>query len=70
MATAGVIVLLLGLAKPLPECPECGQRVARIRWPDSGTQAIRGGWTCKRCGCRMDRRGRPTGGEPEPRPEG
>ncbi|RYB90553.1 hypothetical protein EUA93_20675 [Nocardioides oleivorans] len=63
MATAGVVVLLLGVAKPVPDCPECGERVARIRWPDSGAQAMKGGWTCRACGCRMDRHGKRVGGE-------
>ncbi len=54
----GLTVLGLAMLLPLPNCPECGEKVPRFRRPTGGSQAMRGGWTCTNCGCRMDRTGR------------
>jgi hypothetical protein len=39
-------------------CPSCGSPVSRIRKPSSGEEALWGGYTCQKCGCRMDKWGR------------
>jgi hypothetical protein len=39
-------------------CPSCGTPVAQIRKPASGQEALWGGYTCQKCGCRMDKWGR------------
>ena len=38
-------------------CPGCGARQRGVRWPSSWRQAMWGGWTCKNCGCEMDKYG-------------
>lgn len=40
-------------------CPNCGSGMPRVRAPASGTEALWGGHTCAKCGCRMDKWGRP-----------
>jgi hypothetical protein len=54
----GLTVLLIGLLMPLPKCPECGEQMPRFRKPANRRQTLWGGWTCPKCGCEMDRRGR------------
>jgi hypothetical protein len=39
-------------------CPRCGATPGPLRMPNSGTQALWGGRTCKGCGCHMDKWGR------------
>jgi hypothetical protein len=39
-------------------CPNCGTEMPRVRAPTSGTEAMWGGLTCPKCGCRMDKWGR------------
>lgn len=39
-------------------CPACGTGQPRIRVPTSKRQALWGGWTCRSCGCEMDKWGR------------
>jgi hypothetical protein len=57
-AMGGVIAMLMnGTTRP-HNCPDCGETQPRIRWPASARQALRGGWTCRRCGCEMDRVGK------------
>lgn len=41
------------------ECPKCGAPVPVFRLPTSLRQVLWGGWTCRRCGCEVDRKGRP-----------
>lgn len=38
-------------------CPRCHSRVPTFRLPTSFRQAMWGGWTCKACGCEMDKWG-------------
>ena len=39
-------------------CPQCQTPQSRsFRWPTSWRQAMWGGWTCKKCGCEMDKYG-------------
>ena len=39
-------------------CPRCGLRMSRWRRPDNERQALWGGWTCRKCGCEMDKYGK------------
>ncbi|MDF2455404.1 MAG: hypothetical protein K0R51_1397 [Cytophagaceae bacterium] len=40
-----------------PKCPKCGIQQPLFRVPQDWRQLLFGGWTCKKCGCRMDRKG-------------
>jgi len=58
-AIAGAVaVVVIALVQPRRACPACGAKVPRFRAPASARQAMLGGWTCPRCGCRIDRKGR------------
>jgi hypothetical protein len=39
-------------------CPHCGTRLPFIRKPASKEEAMWGGWTCPKCGARLDKYGR------------
>jgi hypothetical protein len=39
-------------------CPDCGTGMKRLRLPNSGMQAMWGGYTCPHCECEMDKWGR------------
>jgi hypothetical protein len=54
----GLAVLVLALLMPRRKCPDCGELLPRFRTPSSSRQALWGGYTCARCGCEVDRRGR------------
>jgi hypothetical protein len=54
----GLSVAVLGLLLPARKCPECGNPLPRIRKPANARQAKWGGWTCSKCGCEVDRRGK------------
>ena len=54
----GLLVVLIALLQPAKQCPRCGEPVPKFRKPANRRQALWGGWTCTRCGCEMDRRGR------------
>lgn len=41
-----------------PKCPQCGAQQPVFRVPKDWRQLLFGGWTCKKCGCRMDRTGK------------
>jgi hypothetical protein len=56
VAPLAVIVLVLVL--PQKKCPECGAPLPKLRRPTNFRQFLRGGWTCRKCGCQVDRRGR------------
>jgi hypothetical protein len=60
--TAGVATLLLVLiwilSLPQKKCPSCGELFRRFRKPANLRQALWGGWTCSKCGCEVDRKGR------------
>lgn len=57
----GLAVLLLGLLRPPPKCPACGEPCPRFRKPANRRQAMWGGWTCRKCGLELDRQGKPRG---------
>lgn len=40
------------------KCPVCGEPMPSVRLPRSLREALRGGWTCKRCGTECDKWGR------------
>lgn len=48
-------VLDLNLARVL--CPNCNEPMPTVRAPRSFRQAMLGGWTCPKCGCKMDKWG-------------
>lgn len=39
------------------KCPKCNSVQPRLRKPSSLTEALWGGYTCKECGCKMDKYG-------------
>jgi hypothetical protein len=39
-------------------CPACDQPMPTFRWPTGIAQLLWGGWTCRHCGCRMDKWGK------------
>jgi hypothetical protein len=55
---AGVLVPIVALLAPQRKCPDCGEPCPRFRKPANRRQALWGGWTCAKCGCEVDRRGR------------
>jgi hypothetical protein len=40
------------------KCPRCGTALPMIRKPASSEEMMWGGWTCPRCGCKVDKYGR------------
>jgi hypothetical protein len=40
-------------------CGKCDEPAPSFQLPASGKQAARGGWTCRKCGAELDRRGQP-----------
>lgn len=40
-------------------CPECKERMPMLRVPDNLHQLMWGGWRCPKCGCQMDKWGKP-----------
>jgi hypothetical protein len=56
-----------GINTGRPDCPKCGEPVSLApRVPKSLRQALWGGWTCKECGCEMDKWGRAYEDQPLP----
>jgi hypothetical protein len=43
-------------------CGRCGEPAPLFRPPTGSKQAAGGGWTCRKCGTELDRRGRPVAG--------
>jgi hypothetical protein len=39
-------------------CPRCGEGLSMVRKPRSFGEAMWGGWTCPKCGCKVDKYGR------------
>ena len=56
VAVGLVLLVLAKLLKPLP-CPECGRPTPMVRRPANLRQLLRGGLTCRGCGCELDARG-------------
>lgn len=46
---------------PIPNCPSCGNTLPCVRVPSSFSQIMWGGWTCPKCGCEIDRKGKKIG---------
>ena len=44
-------------------CPKCSEKMPFISKATSVHQALLGGWTCRNCGCEMDRKGRERTGD-------
>jgi RNase P subunit RPR2 len=40
------------------KCPNCNTKQPIIRKPQTERQLLYGGWTCKKCGCEMDKYGK------------
>lgn len=57
-AAVGLLVVLVLLLLPAKRCPECQAPLPKFRAPQSFRQWLRGGWTCRSCGCDIDRKGR------------
>jgi hypothetical protein len=55
---ATILILLIALLMPQKHCPNCDNKLPRFRSPQSGKQAMRGGWTCPNCGAEIDRSGK------------
>jgi hypothetical protein len=47
-----------GLGTLRANCPRCGTPLPVIRKPASLEQAAWGGWTCPKCGCKVDKFGK------------
>jgi hypothetical protein len=68
IGVGGVGSLLMwafALGKPNPaetrftgRCPECGEALPSVRVPTNRRQMLWGGWTCKKCGCEIDKTGK------------
>ena len=39
-------------------CPRCASRLSKDREAASFWEAVSGGWTCQKCGCKIDKYGR------------
>lgn len=48
---------LFGINLRAVHCPDCGAKQPAVRKPQNARQAMWGGWTCKECGCEMDKWG-------------
>ena len=46
-----------GLGAWRPNCPRCGTPLPMIRKPASKEEMMWGGWTCPKCGCKVDKYG-------------
>jgi hypothetical protein len=46
-----------GIGSLNPACPRCGTSMPAIRRPASIAGAMWGGWTCPKCGCKVDKYG-------------
>ena len=50
-----------GIGSLSPACPRCGTSMPAIRRPASIAEAMWGGWTCPKCGCKVDKFGHASG---------
>jgi hypothetical protein len=58
-AVAAVVAVgLIALFQKPRECPECGTPAPKVRTPANRRELLWGGWTCPKCKCELDRRGR------------
>jgi hypothetical protein len=49
---------LTAIRGPAPNCPRCGAVLPTFRIPASMKEALWGGWTCPKCGCKVDKYGK------------
>jgi hypothetical protein len=54
----GLAVVLAAMFGPRRKCPDCGDPLPKTRKPANRKQMLWGGWTCPKCGCEVDRKGR------------
>ncbi len=47
-----------GLGAFKANCPRCGTALPMMRKPASKDEALWGGWTCPKCGCKVDKYGK------------
>lgn len=47
-----------GLGSFRVNCPRCGSPLPVVRKPGSAKEMMWGGWTCPKCGCKVDKYGR------------
>jgi hypothetical protein len=47
-----------GIGKLKAKCPRCGTSLPMIRKPTSHEEKMWGGWSCPKCGCKVDKYGR------------
>lgn len=52
--TGAVLWLIVRYALPTRHCPRCHQTLPKFRKPQSVSQALFGGWTCRKCGTRVN----------------
>ncbi|MBM3859123.1 MAG: hypothetical protein FJ395_05670 [Verrucomicrobia bacterium] len=64
----GLFFLIFVLLCPKQFCWQCRAQLPKIRIPRTISQALRGGWTCPKCGCELDRHARPASGRSSPPP--
>lgn len=41
-----------------PKCPTCGNKLPIIRVPKDQRETVWGGWTCEKCGTKIDKWGK------------
>jgi transposase-like protein len=56
-----VVYFMLRRARGPLACPRCSSPLPPVRAASSWREVLQGGWTCKTCGCKVDRRGREIG---------
>jgi hypothetical protein len=64
--TVGIILIFVqtltrgkwGIGQLRGTCPRCSAPMPPIRKPASLGEAMWGGWTCQKCGCKVDKYGR------------
>jgi transposase-like protein len=58
LVIGGVAAITYRLVVGRPKCPDCGEPPPAIRTPANRRQFWWGGWTCPKCGCEVNSRGR------------
>jgi hypothetical protein len=53
----GLSIFAVLLFRPTRKCPGCSAPIPWVRTPATLHQALWGGWTCRACGCTLDRLG-------------
>lgn len=62
--TLGIIILIfitvfiVAIKRKPVYCPKCNAKMPPIRLPENFNQALFGGWTCRKCGCEIDKNGK------------